>query len=648
MVTKSGEEAAKAREKWEELNRKEDKELEERLVSYRAENEDVQRFRYKQPNVKLPENASEIKIEEPAPIDECREKKNTLVPCAPFSKLYRCVNCEETYCSYHVEPNTGGIVGGHTCKGTIACSSTFHLFCDREKREICKGCGLSYCNYHFEENNELSGKTGGHFCTKGCSTSLIFTPNCKGDTEECPKCYVKYCDHHLPTADKITQLRAGHVCYDVTGGAVLFGDSFGDFFSLAGQVVIAFASGGTCNMAAITLLFRSMKIAALTMIDKYGLQDMKPFAMKVVNWVLSQAGLKEGELIEKDRTGRSIMFKEDFVSKENIALFCGATQTAGKAIEAINKLHKETVPKWLEMAVETANKIGHSVEIYQNLVVNAIKASFMITEILGLIHHFEAARAGNLGEVIKVVKSAANVIDDFNILFGFTKKEYVDEKNNANKNSIDLHRHLAIKHSKAHAERSLQPMSDTDRHIIRYARKNNHGQGDPFIESLMAFDSQINLVQNQKKEIAQAHEDEIRRLTDHIRELEASQRYLPTPEQYDSAPKIRRGNGNRQEEQDQTSSLAGRNHRSNSSPYYESDAPRGDFEDKYQRVKALEDQVENMGMILARVEQSMEAHTIRSRGRFTRFQTEMMDTQTRNVSRRPWSRSVDPNETHYI
>mmetsp|Transcript_10542 Transcript_10542/g.15506 ORF Transcript_10542/g.15506 Transcript_10542/m.15506 type:complete len:709 (-) Transcript_10542:329-2455(-) len=96
------------------------------------------------------------------------------------------------------------------------------------------------------------------------------------------------------------------------------------------------------------------------------------------------------------------------------------------------------------------------------------------------------------------------------------------------------------------------------------------------------------------------------------------------------------------------SSLAGRNHRSNSSPHYESDAPSGDFNDKYQRIKALEDQVENMGMILARVEQSMEAHTIRSRGRFTRFQTEMMDTQTRNVSRRPWSRSVDPNETHYI
>lgn len=309
---------------------------------------------------------------------------------------------------------------------------------------------------------------------------------------------------------------------------MLFGDSFGDFFSLAGQVVITFASGGTCPIAAITLLFRSMKIAVLTMIDKYGLQDMKPFVMKVVDWVSAQTGLKEGQLTDTDRAGRSIMFKETLVSEDKVKAFCAATQAAGVAIGFINKLHEKTIPDWLKKAVDTAHDIGESVEIYQKLVVNAIKASFMISEILGLIYHLEAAWAGNLGEIITAVKSAANVIDDFNILFGFTTQKEVDEKNNAaGKKSIDLHRHLEAKHSVAHAKRSINPMNDTDRRIIRYARKNNYGKGDLFMESLMAFDSQIELLKNQKKEVAQAHDDEIRRLTARIRELEMPQRKLP-------------------------------------------------------------------------------------------------------------------------
>eukprot|EP00548_Thalassiothrix_antarctica_P009374 CAMPEP_0194159668 /NCGR_PEP_ID=MMETSP0152-20130528/77965_1 /TAXON_ID=1049557 /ORGANISM="Thalassiothrix antarctica, Strain L6-D1" /LENGTH=582 /DNA_ID=CAMNT_0038869277 /DNA_START=132 /DNA_END=1880 /DNA_ORIENTATION=- len=532
-------ETVDALEERDEESKKVDEKLKNDLAAYKVENDGVQYFRYKQPDVELPPDAHQISIhedkrEEPKAIPEGAKCEGESTMCS--KGRHRCPNCTQIYCKYHAKPNTGGWHGGHTCKGTVACSSTFHFNCDKQENKICPGCGLSYCNYHFKGGTNFV-TPGGHLCSGGCSTSLIFTPNCKGVIKVCPECKLNYCDyHHKTSSTMFTDLSAGHVCREVTGGAMLFGDSFGDFFSLAGQVVVTIASGGTCPIAAVTLLFRSMKIAALAMIDKYGLQDMKPFAMTVVNWVSKQTGIGEGELTDKNRAGRSIMFTDNMVSDDNIALFCGMTKATGLAIDAITKMSPNAIPSWLITAVKTAKKIGDkdNIKIYQRLVINAIKSSFMISEILGLVYHLEAAWAGNLAEIILAVKGAANVIDDFNILFGFTTEDEVKKKNLAQGQSIELtsaevHRSLEFKHSKAHAERSVAPMSDTDHHIIQYARKNNHGQGNPFIESLMAFDSQIELLKNRKREVGQAHDEEVRRLTDRIRELEASNSYVPAP-----------------------------------------------------------------------------------------------------------------------
>jgi len=529
-------ETAEALEKRDEDLKKADEKLEKDLAAYKAENDDgVQYFRYTQPEVELPPHARDIKIDEdkrkePEPIPESAKCMGESVMCSKGRR--RCPNCTQIYCRYHAQPNTGGWYAGHTCTGTVACSSSFYYYCEGHTNKICPGCGLSYCDYHFKGGDQLAG-VGGHLCSKGCSTSLIFTPNCKGAIVQCTKCKLNYCEFHSATAaNMFTQGKAGHVCREVTGGAMLFGDSFGDFFSLAGQVVTTIATGGAIPIAGVTLLFRSMKIAVLAMIDKYGLQDMKPFAMKVVTWVLKQTGIEEGELMDKNRTGRSIMFTDEIVSKENIAIFCGMTKAAGLAVDAINKMSPRTIPSWLNMAVKTAEKIGNkeNIEIYQNLVINAIKSSFMISEILGLIYHLEAAYAGNWAEIILAIKGAANVIDDFNILFGFTTVKDVAEKQSIELTPMELHNHLEIKHSQAHAKRSLVPMSDTDHHIIQYARKNNHGQGNPFIETLMAFDSQIELLNNKRKEVGQAHDEEVRQLTDRIRELEVSNYYVPAPE----------------------------------------------------------------------------------------------------------------------
>jgi len=528
-------ETADALEKRDKESKKVDEKLKNDLAAYKEKHNDIQGIRYKQKDVALPPDACKIMIhegerKEPEPIPKGAKCEGISKMCSEGQ--HRCPNCTQIYCRYHVKPNTGGWHGGHTCKGTVACSSSFHFKCDKHENKICqKGCGLSYCNYHFEAGSNFV-KPGGHLCSGGCSTSLIFLRNCTGDIKVCPKCKLNYCDyHHRTSSTMFTDLSAGHVCSEVTGGAMLFGDSFGDFFSLAGQVVITIASGGTMPIAAVTLLFRSMKIAVLAMIEKYCLEAMKPFAMRVIDWVSYQTGIGEGEILDKKRAGRSIMFTDEIVSKNSIALFCGITQAAGLAVKAVNAISDHAIPDWLKMAVKTAESIGTAanIELYQNLIINAIKASFMISEILGLIYHLEAAWAGpSLAEVIKAVKGAANVIDDFNILFGFTTQKDVDNKNQAGEKSIELtsaaHRSLEFKHSKAHAERSVAPMSDTDRHVIQYARKNNHGEGNPFIESLMAFDSQFELLKSKKEEVVQAHDDEIRLMTDQLREL------LPVPE----------------------------------------------------------------------------------------------------------------------
>jgi len=408
-------------------------------IEEHLEDKDVRQFRYKTgftPEMRA-ELEKKINMEEkkdvqlPGPGDQCFEGKGGF-RCRGKDATMRCSTCIQFYCVRHARPNKHGLVGGHSnCEGKNcqAIIGSCTKGADEEgKNKICEKCKFTFCTKHTRE----------HYCDVGCSTSYIYKGKCTGSNEAldaCKLCNAYYCKHHIKPVETIVSRKAksgegGHVCCDYTGGAVLFGDSFGDVFELAFNVSVTAASGGSYPGTYFILVGRTCKIAVLKAIEMYQLEALKPMAMQVIDMV--QNALKGEAQVSN--------YSDELVSDENLRKIVGYMKSASVAMKFVNDKISDVVPHWLIFICDSAESFEKNYEVIRDAVKHLIKISYIVTEILSLIFHIDKACKGDPMAALEVFHDGKRVMHDLAKAFGLDDKPRpeVIKGGKAIKQSIEL------------------------------------------------------------------------------------------------------------------------------------------------------------------------------------------------------------------
>lgn len=336
----------------------------------------------------------------------CAEgKKNAAYAIHCKGNFQKCGCCGQKVCHYHAPPNKNGVVGGHGgCSGS-KCKVVIGGFSCGGAVSKCNLCEYEFCANHMKPG--LENGINGHACDIGCDTTNHTKVNCSGrrrDLKPCKFCKLvdndyKYCNYHLTPVEHLLELKGGHVCQGYTTGSMLFGDSVGDFVSLACEAAVTVVTAGAVNPAAATIASNAMKIAVNKLLEVLGLTKLVKLVSTIQSVIdLSKAAKKKhDDKLKKDAIVKAVRALKDMADTlKQIKGLGSAFEKAARAIDNGNSL--DDVVAVLEAAVAVID-LAKAVKAAYTALVDASK------KVAGVVNPIKC---------IEAVKATSEAITKFN------------------------------------------------------------------------------------------------------------------------------------------------------------------------------------------------------------------------------------------